>query len=105
MREDVAVSQPAVRDRQKGGISETRSEASKRRAEGGLGCSCPDSLRPRPARAKPGKRDMFQNPHSRARGDDPRVSLTAPLGLGLLGLASSVASDRNGEYECQLKAE
>lgn len=34
MREDVAVSQPAVRDRQKEGVSKTRSEASKRRGSG-----------------------------------------------------------------------
>lgn len=74
MREDVAVSQPAVRDTQREGVSETRSEASKRRGDkGGLGCSSPDSLRRGPARAGPGKRDRFQNPQT-ARGDAQSVT-------------------------------
>lgn len=99
------LSQPAVKDRQKGGGSENCSEACERRGDGaGLGCTNPDSLRWGPVRAGPGRRDRFQNAQT-AQREAQRMSLTAPLGLGLLGLASSVASNRNGDSECQLKAE
>lgn len=72
MREDVGVSQPAVIDRQKAGVSETTSKASKRRGDWvGLGCISPVSLGGAQWGTHPGKEGRFWHPQT-AWGDAKR---------------------------------